>query len=127
MLPTGVPMIYVVLAPSANAVKIGYAEQDVDRRIREVQCGCPELLRTLVVIPGTREDEGTLHHHFAGYRLQGEWFRYEDAVARFTWDMGDQHAPVPKPTAPQPRVAGHLPIRRSACEVATYPHCSGGR
>ena len=89
-------MIYVVYAESYQVVKIGYAA-DVDKRIRELQCGCPEPLQKLVVFPGEREEEKALHDRFSEYRVQGEWFRYEGPVVRFVWDMGSLVADIPDP------------------------------
>src|SRR2546425_6525605 len=91
-------MIYMVLAPSMRAVKIGYAE-NADKRIAELQCGCPEDYQILTVFPGGRDDEGGLHTRFAEYRIRGEWFRNEGEIAQFAWDMGDQTAPIPNPLA----------------------------
>ena len=89
-------MIYVVYAPSYQAVKIGYAA-DVDKRIGELQCGCPEPLQKLVAFPGEREEEAAIHDRFSEYRIHGEWFRYEGPVVRFVWDMGSEVADIPDP------------------------------
>jgi hypothetical protein len=74
--------IYVLLAPVHGAVKIGYAA-DVSKRVGELQCGSPEVLKLLVDFPGNIPDERALHSRFAHLRIRGEWFRYGDELSAF--------------------------------------------
>lgn len=67
-------LIYFLNAKESQRVKIGFAV-NLERRVKELQTGCPEKLTVLRTIPGTRADERNLHKRFAAYRLTGEWFR----------------------------------------------------
>lgn len=67
-------------------VKIGKA-RDPESRMATLQTGCPYEL-TLLGSIACRSDmhaeaaEKDLHRHFSIYRTRGEWFRYDDRVAR---------------------------------------------
>jgi hypothetical protein len=37
----------------------------------------------LAALPGTPEDEKTLHHSFRKLRIRGEWFRLEEPLLGF--------------------------------------------
>lgn len=72
-------MIYVVQRDSDDAVKIGWSS-DVERRTRELRKGETFQLVLLFVFPGDKPDELRLHTRFAADRLEGEWFRFGDAI-----------------------------------------------
>lgn len=54
-------------------VKIGYTN-DLERRMGELQVGCPYELEVLLAIPGSAEDEKIAHRKFQTLRTRGEWF-----------------------------------------------------
>ena len=59
---------------------MGHAH-NVNRRLRELQTGNHVLLHVLDVLPGDLAAEAKLHSHLAPYRVRGEWFRWDGAVA----------------------------------------------
>jgi hypothetical protein len=70
-------MVYMMQAGVRGPVKIGYVKgerQQVDRRRRELQCGCPQELAVLAVAPGGPEIEALLHWFFSPCHIGGEWF-----------------------------------------------------
>lgn len=66
-------MVYVLLAPHCNAIKIGVAT-DVTRRVKSPSTAHPYPLKLLGTIKGGRDLERALHRRFQEYRLGGEWF-----------------------------------------------------
>jgi hypothetical protein len=64
-------------------VKIGFTAVGIEKRVKYLKIGMPETPRVLGAPNGTPADEMALHKHFAGYRLSGEWFRNEGAVAEW--------------------------------------------
>lgn len=75
-------MIYFVVAPNSRSVKIGYTGGDPEKRLAQLQTGCPERLALLGAVDGGVDRERELHQRFALQRLTGEWFRMDDALAR---------------------------------------------
>jgi hypothetical protein len=75
--------IYFARAGDTNRIKIG-CTIDVDKRLRVLQTGCPEVLRVLLILPrGDYQIETKLHKQFAKRRIQGEWFEYAPEIAYF--------------------------------------------
>ena len=70
-------VVYFYLDESTKCVKIGFTSGSVEGRRRALQTGCPGILRLLLSIQGTQEDERAWHHRFADARRQGEWFHPE--------------------------------------------------
>lgn len=67
------PSIYFILAPSAQRIKIGYSGNP-NKRINQLLTSSPHELEVLLVIPGTRDEERSLHERFAHLRQHREWF-----------------------------------------------------
>jgi hypothetical protein len=68
-------VIYFVQAgDESQPIKIGFA-RDVEKRLRGLQCTCPDQLRLLAVMDGDKEVEAALHGLMASHRIRGEWFR----------------------------------------------------
>lgn len=68
-------MLYFILNPKRDAVKIGYSETPL-KRMSDLQTASPDKLFLLGVCPGGASEEGTLHLRLDHIRLHGEWFRY---------------------------------------------------
>ena len=67
--------VYFIQAGSNGAIKIGFTEdQDINKRLIQLQTGNPEKLNVLKLIKGTKATEKKLHKLFKEYRLYGEWF-----------------------------------------------------
>lgn len=67
---------------AGSLVKIG-ASDHIERRIKQVQTTCPYDVRLLATSGGDRTEEARLHRRFAPYRVRGEWFRHEGALATY--------------------------------------------
>jgi hypothetical protein len=70
-------MVYMMQAGLRGPIKIGSVRgglDEVERRRRELQCGCPHDLATVATAPGGPEIESLLHGYMGQYRVRGEWF-----------------------------------------------------
>lgn len=66
---------YVYFMEAENGlIKIGWSEQPHKRLANLVRL-TPLTLSLLAAVPGSTQDERSLHEHFASLRQQGEWFR----------------------------------------------------
>jgi hypothetical protein len=67
-------MIYVIIAPESNIMKIGVSS-DPQRRLDNLRGSFPFPLEILYVIPkASYREERKLHWELREHRLQGEWF-----------------------------------------------------
>jgi hypothetical protein len=71
---------YFIQDQATGLVKIGIAK-DPDKRLRDLQVGCPGKLLMIGMLPDNRERE--LHKRFAALRVRGEWFKPKGAVRSF--------------------------------------------
>lgn len=69
-------MIYIAQLRGHRPVKIGVVENDddVDKRIGNLQVSSPFPVDLLGIFPGDETVERQLHDKYQGYRLRGEWF-----------------------------------------------------
>jgi Meiotically Up-regulated Gene 113 (MUG113) protein len=92
-------VVYFVLAPKANMVKIGQA-CEVDpptARLKSLQTGSPEILQVILVLDYKPPfEENQLHFRFRDYREHGEWFRYEGELHKFIEIKKLNPAPTPE-------------------------------
>lgn len=65
--------IYFIEMGDGGPIKIGYAA-DPDKRLKQLQVGCPVELHLIGEMRGSREDEQALHVRFDAGRGSGEWF-----------------------------------------------------
>lgn len=72
-------MIYCILDAANNACKIGFSANP-KARLQQLQTGCPNLLTLYNTIPGTFQDEKTLHQRFSSNKLFGEWFYFTQEI-----------------------------------------------
>lgn len=70
-------IVYFISAANGGPfpVKIGIA-YDPNKRLTELQVGCPEPLAICAQIPGGPELEALLHDHLSDYSTCGEWFQH---------------------------------------------------
>lgn len=78
-------MIYFIEAVGADRLKIGYTLSQPEKRLKEIQTGCPHKLQVLFAIEGDQNGEKELHRTFAHLRESGEWFRYDGELRGFLW------------------------------------------
>lgn len=71
--------VYFILGEETGHFKIGRTN-DVEKRVKALQIGCPESLSVYGVLPAVDPSalERALHKRFAKYRLRGEWFADPD-------------------------------------------------
>lgn len=65
-------MIYFI--SNGTYTKIGKADEP-EKRLKELQTGCPEKLEIKLVIDGGEDKERMLHKALNKYRYRGEWFQ----------------------------------------------------
>lgn len=71
--------IYVVQPEDRPFVKIGSAT-NLLIRLGEIQCGSPERLKVLLVLPGSLRLELAIHRALSGHGVRGEWFQLTPLV-----------------------------------------------
>jgi hypothetical protein len=80
-------MIYFAKTKESGFVKIGYAKDDVLKRVKSFQTGCPEELSIILVESGERSDESELHRIFKKSHYRGEWFRFKPDVEEYIGEI----------------------------------------
>ncbi len=74
--------VYFLKNGRRKLIKIGFSSDHVSR-IQNIQSSTPDHVKLLATLPGNRALEAELHKRFAKYRVQGEWFRVEGALADY--------------------------------------------
>jgi hypothetical protein len=72
--------VYFARATGTDFVKIGYAAM-VERRVAQLQAGCPHRLEIVRTVEGDFATEAAFHAIFAEHRTEGEWFRWSLRMA----------------------------------------------
>ena len=67
--------VYFISSEKNREIKIGFTARPVEKRLKSLQTAHPYKLKLLTIVPGTTEDEKSLHERFANIRLEGEWFK----------------------------------------------------
>jgi excisionase family DNA binding protein len=67
----------------AKHVKIGFTRGPIENRMASIQTSCPQKLRVYGSFSGSKDVEHQLHHHFAAYNTNGEWFHRSGALAEW--------------------------------------------
>lgn len=88
--------IYFIQGATTRLIKIGVTT-DLQMRLSALQATSPDRLTVLGCLPGSLDDEGSLHARFARERLHGEWFKPSARLMRF---IGEK---VPTPESGQAR------------------------
>ena len=73
-------MIYFIEAIGSECVKIGVSDT-VEKRLTDLQCGCPHELKLLGTIHGGFGIEKILHRYLKRMRVRGEWFEKTDLIS----------------------------------------------
>lgn len=68
--------IYFIQGECGGAIKIGYSETP-ENRLKTLQTGYPDMLKTLLLVPGNEDTEKMFHRKYEKLRLNGEWFKPE--------------------------------------------------
>jgi hypothetical protein len=75
--------VYVVQwKERSKEVKIGFSS-DLKQRLNDFLTYSSDVLVVLKVFKGDKDKEAELHNHFASKRINGEWFRLDDAVRNY--------------------------------------------
>lgn len=87
-------MIYFILAPELNRVKIGLAQKPWER-LSKLQTDCPCDVQLVAFIQGDLAAEQALHQRFAQQRVRGEWFNLIGPLLDYVATL-DAAKPLPK-------------------------------
>lgn len=71
---------YVYFIACRSAIKIGYTGK-IEQRVTGIQMLSPDPVRAVALLVGGKQLEAALHARFSAYRIHGEWFRNEGALA----------------------------------------------
>lgn len=73
-------IVYLLNAWGTDKYKIGITKGDVNKRMKQLQTGCPDeiVLTKLYECEHYRKLEGWMHRKFSSKRIEGEWFILED-------------------------------------------------
>lgn len=74
--------IYAIEAIGSGRVKIGWTRTTVERRLRDLQTGCPFPLRVLATTTGLQRDEWKIHRQLRPHLAVAgtEWFHLTPEV-----------------------------------------------
>src|SRR5271156_1134485 len=90
--------VYFARAGTAGPVKIGWTTGSVLRRLAAIQCCNHEQVILIRELQCEAVVERKLHKHFAGLRVRGEWFRFDEAMLLIT----AEEILAPKPRVKKP-------------------------
>jgi hypothetical protein len=91
-------------------VKIGWSADPAKRR-SEIASDLPGKIELLGVIAATHEQEAEAHQLFEPWRISGEWYRLEGAVAAFVAMLPKPVRPAPDPASLQILKCGSLALK----------------
>jgi hypothetical protein len=60
------------------------------RRVSDLQLGIPDTIEVLLTYPGGEREEHELHERFKAFRVQGEWFRSDEAILDYLVEKADR-------------------------------------
>ena len=83
-------MIYFIQDTETLFIKIGFTDSAPEKRLAQLQTGCPGELVLLLVVEGDQHFEDVLHQRFDRFRERGEWFRPAPTVIGMMIDMQAQ-------------------------------------
>ncbi len=85
------PRVYFFHCLDCHLVKIGYSRDYLRRRV-QLELSTEHVLDILGTHAGNRGVEARVHALFAADRVEGEWFRYSDAIRAYV----DEHTDPPR-------------------------------
>ena len=109
-------MIYFVRAEATPYVKIGYVKtaktkvstsRAINKRISELQVGCPYELTLLRTADGELAEETALHNKYSTRKVRGEWFCLSDSEVMYE-QVGDTSVTVKRTRAARAGVNAFL-------------------
>jgi len=88
-------MIYMILAPEVDRVKIGISAK-VEQRLNNLQTSHSQDLCLVMMLDKPDKYERVLHKRFAKYRVRGEWFQMCPEIAEFIiFNFGWEYSKTP--------------------------------
>lgn len=75
-------MVYILKAKNTNFFKIGRTDQSVERRVKQLQTGCPipiEIYKTIETSSPINV-ERAFHDYLMGCETVGEWFDVDEGI-----------------------------------------------
>jgi hypothetical protein len=103
-------MIYFIQAGESGPIKIGYTENDIKARVRNIQSSNPTEVKLLGVMQGNQKVEAGLHIQFCDYLIRGEWYQPPEQLLDYIAREGQQ------PSVSLERTRGYQPALQTACE-----------
>lgn len=73
-------MIYLIITEDKQYLKIGYTDSNVEKRLHQLQAGCPMELLVLETFQGTIQDEKYLHYICREHHVRREWFKFSEQL-----------------------------------------------
>lgn len=67
--------VYFLRVQPRGAIKIGFTEGCVYRRVEAIQATSPHVLKWIGAFRGEQADETAAHRQFRAIRIRGEWFK----------------------------------------------------
>ena len=73
-------IVYVLKIESENKYKIGYTKRKLEKRLKELQTGCPDVIEPVWYFESkyVTKLESYLHRQFKNKKIEGERFILED-------------------------------------------------
>lgn len=71
--------IYFIRGECGGIINVGYSKNP-EIRLKELQTGCPDTLKILLLIPGDVSTKDEIYHKFEKQKLIGEWFKPDPFV-----------------------------------------------
>lgn len=85
--------VYFVQHGDTPRVKIGTSTR-INGRLSGLKGGSPDKLKLLATVSGSFEAEARLHKRFAKFRIAGEWYKLEGALAEYVTRLGKPKKPM---------------------------------
>lgn len=79
----GSGFVYFIRGRITRRIKIGYVEDDIFRRLIEMQVGSPDPLELIGIVNASYAIEQKLHSILEEYNTHGEWFEGSPSLIRF--------------------------------------------
>lgn len=73
-------IVYLIGSEKGKILKIGYTNRDLKIRLQELQSGSAYKLEVIKVRGGTRETEKQELRRAKAFRIQGEWFTWDQSI-----------------------------------------------